>query len=269
MIERNDRSTILAIFSMMVFGTAFWAIVLALKDIPPVTLGFLRSAIAAVFMMSMYLFLGLVLNRRNLLRKEWWLFVRMKKRRYLLIVLGTAFFGAALPNILQNVGMMMMDPSTKSSLASLIQGVGPVFTIFLAWIFLKDKIGVWIFVGLLISIPCTIILTTYSGNGIDLGSDQVFGGVLNLLTAVSYSISGILLKMALNRKADPVALLGMNAFLGALFTLPVLMVVWIAGVEDPIRAFSMSLESFLALIYISVCVYAVAAIIWYRVLSTG
>ncbi len=269
MIERNDRSTILAIFSMMVFGTAFWAIVLALKDIPPVTLGFLRSAIAAVFMMSMYLFLGLVLKRRVLLRKEWWLFVRMKKRRYLLIVVGTAFFGTALPNILQNVGMMMMDPSTKSSLASLIQGVGPVFTIFLAWIFLKDKIGVWIFIGLLISIPCTIILTTYSGNGIELGSDQVIGGVLNLLTAFSYSISGILLKMALNRKADPVALLGMNAFLGALFTLPVLMIVWIAGVEDPIRAFSMSFESFLALFYISVCVYAVAAIIWYRVLSTG
>jgi drug/metabolite transporter (DMT)-like permease len=254
---------------MMVFGTAFWAIVLALRDIPPVTLGFLRAAIAALFMAGLYLFMGLVLKRRYWLKREIWLFARLRKRRYMFIILGTAFFGTALPNILQNIGMLLMDPSSQSSLASLIQGVGPVFTIFLAWLLLKERLGRWKIAGLLISLPCTVILTTFSDSGISIGSDEALGGFLNLITAFSYSISGILLKMALNRKADPVALLGMNAFFGAMFTLPVMLMLWLTGVEEPIGTFGISLTGSLALVYISVCVYAVAAVIWYRVLSTG
>jgi drug/metabolite transporter (DMT)-like permease len=269
MVLNRDRAAFFAVFSMMIFGTAFWAIVLALRDIPPVTLGFLRAAIAAVFMAGLYLFMGHVLGRRNWLRKELWLFARLGKRRYLFIVAGTAFFGTALPNILQNIGMLMMDPSSKSSLASLIQGVGPVFTIFLAWLFLKERLGGWKVAGLLVSIPCTVVLTTFSESGLKIGSGEATGGLLNLATAFSYSISGILLKMALNRKADPVALLGMNAFLGAVFTFPVMILFWMIGFEDPIGTFSISLAGFLALIYISICVYAVAAVIWYRVLSTG
>ena len=98
-----DRSSILAVFSMMVFGTAFWAIVLALRDIPPVTLGFLRAAIAAMFMGSLYLFMGFGLKRTVWLKRERWLLSDLKKKRYLLLVAGTAFFGTALPNMLQNI----------------------------------------------------------------------------------------------------------------------------------------------------------------------
>jgi len=268
-IGKDARMALLAILSMMIFGSAFWAIVIALEDIPPVTLGFLRAAIAAVFMVGLYLFLGFVLKRRRWLDPEVIFLGGLKNKRMMLIVFGTAFFGTAVPNTLQNIGMLMMDPSSTSSLASLIQGIGPVFTIFLAWILLKERMGIWKVLGLVITIPCTIFLTTYSGEGLSFTSDDAIGGFLNLLTAVSYSISGILLKTALNRKADPVALLGMNSLLATIMLLPLITILWITGVEEHIGAFNISLESGLSLIYLSVCVYAVAAIIFYKVLRSG
>ena len=254
---------------MMIFGSAFWALVLALDDIPPITLAFLRALIAAIFMILMYLFLGLVLGRKRWLKRERFLYAGLKDRKHIFLIIGTAFFGMALPNIMQNVGMMMMDPSSTSSLASLIQGIGPIFTIFLAWIFLKERLGIWKIVGLLIAIPCTIVLTIYSRDGFSIGSDAAIGGILNLLTAISYAISGVLLKMVLNKGADPVSLLGLNSAFGALLLLPITLLVWILSIEEPIGYFSISLISGLSLFYLSVCVYAVAAIIWYKVIRWG
>ncbi len=266
---KGDRMTLLALFSMMIFGSAFWTLVLALDDIPPITLAFLRAFIAAVFMMLMYLFLGLVLGRKGWLKKERFLYAGLKDRKNIVLVIGTAFFGMVLPNIMQNVGMLMMDPSSTSSLASLIQGIGPIFTIFLAWIFLKERLGIWKIIGLLIAIPCMIVLTIYTKEGLSIGSDAAIGGILNLLTAMSYAVSGILLKMVLNKGADPVSLLGLNSAFGALLLLPITLGVWILSIEEPIGYFSISLTSGLSLFYLSVCVYAVAAIIWYKVIRSG
>jgi drug/metabolite transporter (DMT)-like permease len=254
---------------MMIFGSAFWAIVLALRDIPPITLGLLRALIAALFMVFLYLLLGSILGRKGWLRRDTFLMAGLNRKRHLVLVLGTAFFGTALPNIMQNIGMQLMDPSSTSSLASLIQGVGPVFTIFLAAIFLGERLGPWKIAGLVVAVPCTVVLTSYSPGGFQIGTDQFTGAVLNLMTAISYSIGGVLLKMVLNRGANPVALLGLNSVMGFLITLPVAIIMWILSIEDPCQILGLSLQSGLALFYISVCVYAVAAIIWYKVLRTG
>jgi drug/metabolite transporter (DMT)-like permease len=269
LLNEDSKMSFLALLSMMIFGSAFWGIVLALRDIPPVTLGFLRAAMVSLFMFSLYIFMGRVLGRKKWTRPKIIFFANMKGVSGIILIIGTAFFGTALPNILQNIGMLLMDSGSTSSLASLIQGIGPVFTIFLAWIILKERMDRWKFTGLVIALPCTVVLTTYSSGDISLTSDETIGGTLNLLTAVSYSISGILLKTALNRKADPVALLGMNSTYAALMTFPLVSILWMIGVEEPIGSFSISLTSGLALFYISVCVYAVAAIIWYKVLKTG
>ncbi|GEM_PF-676235 len=265
---RWDHGPFLAILSMMIFGSSFWAIVIALREIPPVTLSFLRAFIAALFMGALYLFMGKVLGRRKWLRKETVMRAGLKKRGDLVLVIGTAFFGTALPNILQNTGMMMMDPSSTSSLASLIQGVGPVFTIFLAFIILHEGMDRFKVTGLVISIPCTIVLTTYRSGGLDLWSGHTLGAVLNLLTAVSYSFAGILLKKLLDRKADPVALLGLNSAIGAAMIFPVMLIFRLLGSERPLTALHLSPTGFLSLFYLSVCVYAVAAIMWYRVLRS-
>lgn len=268
-LTREKKMASLAVFSMMIFGSAFWAIVLALEDIPPVTLGFLRAALAALFMLLLYFFLAFILKRGKWRDMRLILFAGMGTWRHRLLIVATAFFGTALPNILQNTGMLLMDPSSTSSLASLIQGVGPVFTIFLAWLLLKEKMGPWKITGIMIALPCTVVLTTYNEGGLSFRSDQALGGFLNLMTAISYSFSGLFLKMALNRRADPVALLGLNSAYAALMTAPLMVILWILGVERPIGTFSLSLTSGLALIYISICVYAVAAIIWYRVMQSG
>lgn len=270
MSENTPSSTaygLLAILSMMIFGSAFWAIVIALDGIPPITLGFLRAFIAFIFMILLFLILKYFRNEKIWLTgKRFWL-AGMSDRRYLFLIMGCAFFGTTLPNMLQNVGMLMMDEGSTSSLASLIQGAGPIFTIMLAAIILHERLGPWKITGLVIAIPSTIVLTTYGSGGFDIGSEEALGGFLNLLTALSYSFSGLFLKSSFNRGANPVSLLTMNAFYGTLFTLPFLIILWIIGLEDPTMIVRIDLAELLSLIYISICVYAIAAIIWYKVMK--
>lgn len=261
--------TFLAIFSMMVFGTSFWAIVIALEGIPPITLGFLRALIAFIFMILLFIFLRFFRGEGRWLRRKQFWYGGLKDERFIFMILGSAFFGTALPNMLQNTGMLMMDEGSTSSLASLIQGIGPVFTIVLAAVVLKERLGPWRTTGLVIAIPSTIVLTTYGTGGFDLGTDEAFGGFLNVLTALSYSISGLFLKSAFNRGAHPVSVLTLNSLFGAVFTLPFLLFFWFIGMEDPLVIIDISGIQVLSLLYLSVCVYAVAAIIFYKVMRNN
>jgi len=257
----------LAILAMLIFGTSFYALVVALRDIPPVTLGVLRSLLAVLFMSGLFLFERFVRGRRSHLTSRYMLFAGLKKRKHIILIFGTAFFGTALPNILQNIGMNMMDPSSASSLTSLIQGVAPMFTIILAAIWLHERLDRYKVMGLVFAIPATILLTTYSGSTVHLGSKETIGAALNLVTAMSYSMAGICLKSAMNRKADILSIIFLNAALGTIMQLPVLIGFWALGWEDPLMVLSVSAGPLLALFYLGVSIYAITGIIWYTVIQ--
>ncbi|MDG6225216.1 MAG: DMT family transporter [Candidatus Thermoplasmatota archaeon] len=251
----------IAILSMAMFGTSFWGIVLALRGIPPVTMAFLRPLIASISLICFFFIIG----KCRVLGGFRGLFTAgIGGRMPILPILGTAMFGSVLPNILQNIGMLMMDPGSTSTLASLIQGGGPVFTILLASVVLKERIGVFKVAGLFIVVPATFFLSAYSSEGFSLTSKETVGGLLNLLTAVSYSVSAMFLKIALNRGARPERLIIMNGLLAGLMTAPVLAVFCIAGWEDPASILNASAESLLALFYVSFGIYAVSGLLWYR-----
>jgi drug/metabolite transporter (DMT)-like permease len=218
--------------------------------------------------LGLFLFLWAVRGERKYLRRESLFFAGLKDRRYAPLLVGTALFGTVIPNVLQNIGMKMMDPSSTSSLASLIQGVSPIFTILLAWMVLKERLTTWKVVGLALAIPATIVLTTYSQSGMDLGSEETVGALLNLLTALCYSLSGLFLKSALNKGAKPIPIIAVNSFLGTILLFPVTLVFWALGTEDPLVSLDAGPAALLSMVYLSVCIYAITAMVWYRVIRS-
>lgn len=263
------KMTLFAIGSMLLFGTSFWGLVIALEGIPPVTLGFLRAFLVTSFMLLVFLFMSKVSGRKNMTKRDNILYGGLKGRKALPLVVSFAFFSTVLPNLFQNIGMTLMDPASTSSLAALIQGVSPVFTIILAVILLKEGLGKWKIMGLFLAVPATVILTTYGTGGIDINSEQTLGAFLNLLTALSYSISGVLLKTAMNRGAGPAHLVSANAMYGTVLLLPFALICWTVGWEDPLSIFGSGAHVWLALFFTSVGLYGITAIVWYIVIRSG
>jgi drug/metabolite transporter (DMT)-like permease len=268
--ESNEVKMVLfAVGSMLLFGTSFWGLVVVLKGIPPVTLGLLRALLVASFMFLLFLFMSRIMGNKRMVKKRNILFGGVRGKRVLPLVLSISLFSTVFPNLFQNTGMTMMDPGSTSSLTALIQGVSPIFTIIMAVILLHEKLGKWKIIGLLIALPASVVLTTYGSTGFEIGSQQTLGAFLNVLTALSYSISGILIKTAFNRGASPAHLVLVNAMYGFLLLIPVTFVFWLAGWEDPVSIFVSGLHIWLALFYVSVGLYGITAIIWYIVIRSG
>jgi drug/metabolite transporter (DMT)-like permease len=261
--------TLLALASMLLFGTSFWGLVIVLEDVPPVTLGLLRALLVGAFMLGVLYAGSRYLGHSWMTRKRSLITAGIRGKRALMIAVSIALFSTALPNLFQNVGMTMMDPRSTSSLTALIQGISPVFTILLAFIFLRERMGPYKVIGLVIAIPATIVLTTYGAGGFSFDGSHTIGAFLNLLTAVSYSISGLLIKTALNRGARPINLVTVNAIYGMFFLFPPSLICWIAGWEDPTTLLSAGASTWLALFYVSIGLYGITAVIWYRVIRMG
>ncbi|MGA1848789.1 MAG: EamA family transporter, partial [Thermoplasmatota archaeon] len=85
----------------------------------------------------------------------------------------------------------------------------------------------------------------------------------------SYSVSGLLIKTALNRGARPINLVTVNAMYGLLFLFPPAIISWAAGWEDPTSLFTSGIDSWLAIFYVSVGLYGITAVVWYRVIRMG
>ena len=264
-----DRMTLVALLCMLLFGTSFWGLVIVLERIPPVTLGLLRAFLVSAFMISLFYIMGRFKGRKWMMRGRNLLTAGLGGKRGFATAISLAIFSTVLPNIFQNVGMTMMDPGSTSSLTALIQGVSPVFTIILAVIILNERLGIWKMTVLLVAIPATAVLTTYGSEGIDLDSRETLGAFLNLLTALSYSVSGLILKHAMNRGAKPIHLVSVNAMYATLILFPIALFTWMMGWEEPTLILGSGIHVWLALFYVSVGLYGITAFIWYGVIRSG
>lgn len=174
----------LIFISMLIWGTSYPIVKILLEDgVPPITIATLRSLI----------FLPLILIVLALRRYKKY---SVKDMGFFLLL---AFFTVFLPNISQNIGMIY----TSASISSVIQSTSPIFTIILAFAFLREAKTLNKVAGSVIGLIGTIFLTTGGGINFDL---TTFGNLLILISSISYAISGILLKIGLS-KIDPFDLL--------------------------------------------------------------
>lgn len=235
---RDSIKAILILISMLIWGLSYPLVKLLLNyGIPPITLATLRH----VVFIPMLIIVILRKSYKNYSREDLKLFLTL------------AFFTIFLPNISQNIGMLY----TTASISSVIQSTSPVFTIILAFIFLKETKTINKIIGSLIALIGTILLSTRGSLSFDLNT---FGNTLILVSSISYAISGIILKKGLS-KIPAFDLLCFETTFGffMLFASNIFL-------EDMSMILSFSMDVWIYIFLLSVLASFIAAILYYMIL---
>jgi drug/metabolite transporter (DMT)-like permease len=168
-------------FAVIAWGASFIATKLALRDLSPVTVVWLRFAIGVVI-------LGIATKMRNqfsLPKKQEWLYLSL---------LG--FLGITFHQWLQSTGLQTVQASTTAWIVA----TTPVFIAFLSWLFLQEKIG-WLQVSGIIMAVVGVLLVISRGNIGGLFSDGfgTLGDALILISAPNWAVFSILSSRGLQR----------------------------------------------------------------------
>jgi len=228
----------LILISMLIWGVSYPVVKILLNSgVQPITLATLRNLIFIPLLF--YILAGKRYARYS--------------RSDMILCVALAFFTVFLPNISQNIGMKY----TSASISSVIQSTSPIFTVMLAFIFLREARTLNKIVGSLVGLIGTVFLTT--GGSFDFDA-TVFGNLLILVSSISYAISGILIKVALSR-IDPLDLLCFEIIFGFFMLLIPNM-----ALEDLSAVISFSIDVWMYILFLSVFAGFLASIMYYMVL---
>jgi len=235
---KGQIKIILIIASMLIWGLSYPLVKILLDlGVPPIILATLRHL---VFIPMLVIFI----LRRSYQRYS------VKDMRFFL---SLAFFTIFLPNVTQNIGMMY----TSASISSVIQSTSPVFTLILAFIFLREKKTINKIMGSILALLGTFFLSTGGRLCYNL---SIFGNTLILISSISYAISGVILKKGLSR-IPAFDLLCLETTFGFFMLLPVGL-----AFEGFDQLLNFNFEIWLYILILSLFASFIAAIIYYRVL---
>lgn len=181
MTRKHIVACIEVTFAVIAWGASFIATKLALRDLSPVTVVWLRFAIGV-------LILGIATRMRNqfsLPKKQDWLYLSL---------LG--FLGITFHQWLQSTGLQTVQASTTAWIVA----TTPVFIAFLSWLFLQEKIG-WLQVSGIIMAVVGVLLVVSRGNigGLFSGGFGTLGDVLILISAPNWAVFSILSSRGLQK----------------------------------------------------------------------
>jgi len=245
MVYRYTPRDIAALMiTTLLWASSFPLIKLGLEYFPPIMMGGLRY-----FIGSLPIVIFLVLRKGT--------FEETKKlfRNYWKFIIGVGVFMVTIPNITQNVGMLY----TTASLATLIQSVGPVFVVILAIFLLNETPSLKKYFGAGVALTCSVLLVVQEG--IELGNMTLYGNFLQLVTAISYALNGLIGKLAVNR-ITPIVLVGWSMFVGSIILFPISLA---TETQDWIPA--LNTEGISVLIFLAIGPALIATFLWYVVLQ--
>lgn len=167
--------------SAIIWGISFIAIKVAVAEVAPAVIIWLRFSMAVVI-----LFFFLRLRSR--------LIIPPFKELMYLALLG--FIGISLHHWLQSTGLVTAQASTTSWLIS----TSPIFMALLAWMFLKEKFTPTALAGILLATMGVLLVVSHGNiasilNG-DFGST---GNILVLFSALNWAIFSVLSRPALEK----------------------------------------------------------------------
>ncbi|UCE36510.1 MAG: DMT family transporter [Thermoplasmata archaeon] len=232
-------------FAVFCWGLSFPLLKIALDEVEPITLAVLRYTIAII---PLFLFL-IVKEDSNRIIKS------LKEDFFFFLILGLV--GITLPNLFQNYGMTM----TSAHLSSIIQASGPIFTIIMAVLILKEPLGANKVIGTVIALSGTLLLVT--GGGLSLGDSIFLGNILILMSAISYAFSSIMSKKILE-KYDPLTVAIISMLLGT-----VILAVFSILESPHEKVPSISLYSWNIIVILALFPGSFALLVWYWILRTS
>jgi drug/metabolite transporter (DMT)-like permease len=176
-----------AFFAVIVWGASFIATKIALKEISPLTIVWLRFLMGVII-----LGLAVVLRRQFTLpdKKEWAYFA----------LLG--FLGITFHQVLQSNGLRTSEAGTTAWIVS----TTPVFMALLGWLILKEGLGWGKSLGILIAfIGVLVVISKGNFSSVRIGKFGAPGDILILISAINWAVFSALSRRGL--KAYPASLM--------------------------------------------------------------
>jgi drug/metabolite transporter (DMT)-like permease len=180
-----DRKHIVAYvevtFAVTVWGASFIATKLALRDLAPVTVVWLRFAIGVI-----------ILGAATGIRKQ---FAFPQKQDYAYLGL-LGFLGITFHQWLQSTGLQTVQASTTAWIVA----TTPVFIAILSWLFLREKL-VWLQVSGILMAMLGVLLVVSKGNisALFSGHFGTPGDILILISAPNWAVFSILSSRGLKK----------------------------------------------------------------------
>ncbi len=180
-MSKNLRSIIEAVLAVVVWGCTFVATKVALKDVQPETVVFLRFCMGVII-----LALGVQL------RREW----QTLSRGDLWKLAGMGFLGISFHQWLQSTGLVTSAASTTAWIVA----TSPIFIAILGWVVLREK-STWLQTGGIILAFFGVLLVVSRGNLAlsNIGHIGTPGDLLILISAINWAVFSVLSRGMLKR----------------------------------------------------------------------
>jgi len=233
------KSALYLLITVFFWGTSFIFVKIGLEEVPPVTLAFLRFAIAIPLLF--------LLMRRPLGQPQ-----SIEKREWgSLLFLGLT--GVTLYHLFQNVGMGY----TSASESSVIIASNPVFIALFSRILLGERLSKTKASGILIAFTGVVLVVLREGASF--GSPSFLGDLICLGSVFSWVAYSLYTKKRLLR-SSPIEITAYSTLFGMIFLAPIALA--IEGFAVPILP-----SSWLSLVMLGVFSSAVGYLLWNRALS--
>jgi len=237
--KNNFSAYIELTFAAVAWGVSFIATKIAVQQVNPAVVVFLRFAIGAVIM------LAILLARRQLTLPT------LKEGLYYALL---GFIGISFHQWLQSTGLVTAQASTTSWIVS----TSPVFIALLGWFFLKEKLGLNTIFGIMLaSLGVLLVVSKGSLSSLISGNFGTSGDLLVLISAPNWAIFSVLSRSALKDKAALFVLFYVILF-GWLFTsIP------FVATHGWLEIAHLNTTGWLAVAFLGIGCTALAYIFWY------
>lgn len=131
------------------------------------------------------------------------------QRRDVVLLVAASFLYITVSTYLLNIGLT----KTSASNASIIDLLAPLLLFALAVIFLKEKLHLKTFLGLMVALAASLLIIGRPGEGSATGSDALLGNLIVVASVFCYVIS-VLIQKPLTKKTSPIQLAFMSIFPG-------------------------------------------------------
>ncbi len=211
------------------------------SELPPTTVLFIRASIAALVFIIWIIF-----------KKKYK--IKIEKSDYLkLLILG-------LINIPINQFLFFQAISrTTAPNVSLAYALTPIFVFIIAFIYLKEKLSLKRFLGIMIAVGGTVILL--SEKGLKFTEDGIYGDVLALIASLSWAFYTIIGKQLI-QKYNPIYITGLTMIIGFILYIPIFLML-----DIQFQNIHISNINWLQLVYLGTFTSAIGYAIWYYALT--
>ena len=231
-------------FSVVVWGASFIATKIALMDMQPVTVVWVRFAIGV-------LILGIVV----LVRKQF----KLPKRSEILYFIVLGFLGITFHQWLQSTGLVI----SKASTTAWIVATTPLFIAMLSWIFLREKLNWAQIAGIgLATIGVLLVISEGDISSLSIGEFGNYGDFLILISAINWAVFSVISRRGLENHPAALMMFYVMAAGWLMISIPFFTG---TGVND---LQSISFSSLLGVLFLGIFCSGIAYIFWYDALKS-